>query len=289
MVGLNSVFLDTNRILRPLERRLHAAWHEMRGESATTVPAAAWELARLIDCSSAERMTKSRDDLALRLKMEGNTIGALVEMNLRVQLWWADVWLSKNSPHDIRFLSPDEADKALMLMNNIDPKCFPSADMGAFSTHRDAMIICEVLACGGKVLLTSNMELVDEVLVNRWVRENQQAFDLVSDKVVFPVDEVLLGITRKPDGERKMLDVVLGAYWPDDANATPREVNDVFVGALTKLSMPSSNIKRTARHLLNIWRTDPDPNEKIEMLRPYLPGRTRLWEQRHPAYPRPRP
>ena len=92
--------------------------------------------------------------------------------------------------------------------------------------------------------------------MDRWVRENQQAFDLASDKVDFPVDEALLDITRDADGEQALLNAALGAYWPDDVHATPRGVNDAFMEAPTRLSAPSSHIKRTARHLLNIWRMD---------------------------------
>ena len=284
---LNNVFLDTNRLIKPLQRRLHAAWHEMRGERTLTVPAAGWELARGLDLSSPEDLAESRVRLSGRLRSGANHIRGREATRLRVQIWWAEAWLSKDSPHEMRFLSPDEQEKAWLLLEHIDPACFPSADADALSTHRDAMIICEVLACGGKVLLTSNMELVDEVLVNQWVRENQQAYDLADERVVYPVDEALLELMRTPDERQSFLNAAWGAYWPDDADVPLQEAHDACRDALSKLAEPSSHLRRTAQHLLNAWQADPHPNERMESLRASLPKRTRTWERKHPAYPSP--
>ena len=71
---LNNVFLDTNRLLEPLQRRLHAAWHEMRGERTLTVPTAGWGLARGLDLSSPEDLTESRARLSRRLGAGTNHI-----------------------------------------------------------------------------------------------------------------------------------------------------------------------------------------------------------------------
>ena len=281
---LSNVFLDTNRLLKPLQRRLHAAWHELRGERTLTVPAAGWELARGLDMSSPEDLTESRARLSRRLDAGANHIRGREATRLRMQIWWADAWLAKDSPHEMRFLSPDEQEKAWLLLECIDPTCFPSADADALSTHRDAMIICEVLACGGRVLLTSNMELVDEVLVNQWVRENQRTYDLADERVVYPVDEALLELMQTPEEGQSFLDAAWGAYWPDDAGAAVREVHDACRNALLNLALPSSHLRRTARHLLNVWQAHPNPMERMESLRASLPERTRAWESRHPAY-----
>ena len=287
MVDLNGAFLDTNRLLKPLQRRLHAASCELRGETALTVPAAGWELARTLDFSSPEAMAESRDRLSLRLEAGSNDIRVRVEKLLRIHKWWADVWLSDDSPYEIRFLSPDEQDKALLLLESIDPACFPSADASAVSTHRDAMIICEALACNGKVLLTSNMELVDEVLVNRWVREHQEEFDLAANKVVYPVDEVFMDLVQTPGEEQAMLNAALGAYWPDDEELPLTEVRDACTHALQRLANPSSHLRRTGQHLLNVWQMDPQPVQRMEAVLARLPGRTRAWELEHPAHPSP--
>ena len=284
-MDLNGAFLDTNRLLKPLQRRLHAAWCELRGESALTVPAAGWELARTLDLSSPEAMAESRHRLSLRLDAGNNEIRARVEKLLRIHKWWADVWLAEDSPYELRFLSPDEQDKALLLLDSIDPACFPSADASAISTHRDAMIICEALACNGKVLLTSNMELVDEVLVNRWVREHQKEYDLATNKVVFPVDEVFMDLMRTPDEEQTMLNAALGAYWPEDEELSFQDVRDACTDALQRLANPSSQLRRTGQHLLNVWQMDPQPVQRMEAVLAGLPTRTRAWELQHPALP----
>ena len=286
-MDLNGAFLDTNRLLKPLQRRLHAAWCERRGETALTVPAAGWELARTLDLSSPEALAESRNRLSLRLDAGNNSIRARMEKLLRIQKWWADVWLSDNSPYEIHFLSPDEQDKALLLLDSIDPACFPNADPSATSTHRDAMIICEALACNGKVLLTSNMELVDEVLVNRWVREHQQEFDLASNKVVFPVDEVFMDLMQTPSEEQAMLNAALGAYWPDNEESPFRDVRDACTHALQRLAAPNSHLQRTGQHLLNVWRMEPQPVQRMEAVLAELPVQTGAWELEHPAYPGP--
>ena len=282
-MDLGGAFLDTNRLIRPLQRRLHAAWCELRGETALTVPAAGWELARTLDLSSPEALAESRDRLASRLDAGNNQLRARMEKLLRIHRWWADVWLSGESPYKIRFLSPDEQDKALLLLDSIDPACFPSADSSAISTHRDAMTICEALACNGKVLLTSNMELVDEVLVNRWVREHQEEFNLAANKVVCPVDEVFMDLMQTRDEEQAMLNSVLGAYWPDDEGSPFGDVRDACTRALQMLAKPSSHLRRTGQHLLNVWQMDPQPVQRIEAVAAGLPVRTRAWELEHPA------
>ena len=113
-MDLSGAFLDTNRLLRPLQRRLHAAWCELRGETALTVPSAGWELARTLDFSSPETMAESRHRLSLRLGAGVNNLRARVEKLLRIHKWWADVWLADDSPYEIHFLSPDQQDKALL-------------------------------------------------------------------------------------------------------------------------------------------------------------------------------
>ena len=286
-MDLNGAFLDTNRLLKPLQRRLHAAWCELRGETALTVPAAGWELARTLDLSSPEAMAESRDRLSLRLEAGHNDLRARVEKLLRIHRWWAEAWLSDDSPYELHFLSPDEQDKALLLLESIDPACFPSADASAITTHRDAMIICEALACNGKVLLTSNMELVDEVLVNRWVREHQEEYDLAANKVVFPVDEVFVELMQSPREEQAMLNAALGAYWPDAEESLFPDVRDACTQALQRLANPSSHLRRTGQHLLNVWRMDPAPAQRLEAVLAELPARTRAWELEHPAHPSP--
>ena len=286
-MDLTGAFLDTNRLLLPLQRRLHAAWCELRGETALTVPAAAWEMARELNFSSADRLAESRSILARHLHSGANDISSRDALHMRIQIWWADAWLSDDSPYDIRFLTPDERDKARLLLDSIDPACFPSIDFEAISIHRDAMIICEALACGGAVLLTSNMESIDEVLVNRWVGEHQHEFDLATDTVVYPVDSTFMKLMREPCEEQAMLNAALGAYWPDNANARPQEVHDACKRGLDTLAKPSSHLRKTAQHLLNVWRTDPNPVRHLESIRPELPVRTREWEQDHPTYPTP--
>ena len=274
-MDLSGAFLDTNRLLKPLQRRLHAAWCELRGETALTVPAAGWELARTLDFSSPEAMAESRARLSLQLDAGNNAIGPRVEKLLRIHIWWADVWLSDDSPYEIRFPSPDEQDKALLLLDSIDPGCFPSADASAISTHRDAMIICEALACNGKVLLTSNMELVDEVLVNRWVREHRKEFDLAASRVVYPVDEVFIDLMRSPTEEQAMLHAALGAYWPADQESPGPDVLDACTRALQRLANPSSHLRRTGQHLLNVWQMEPQPIQRLEAVLAALPEQTR--------------
>ena len=175
----------------------------------------------------------------------------------------------------------------MLLLDSIDPACFPGADASAISTHRDAMIICEALACNGKVLLTSNMELVDEVLVNRWVREHRQEFDLAANKVVFPVDEVFMDLMQTPSEEQAMLNAALGAYWPNDKESPFQDVRDACTNALKRLANPSSHLRRTGQHLLNVWQMDPQPVQRMEAVLAELPVRTRAWELQHPTHPSP--
>ena len=92
-------------MLLPMRRRLHAAWCELRGETAWTVPAAGWDMVRDLDCSSAGRLSESRDSLARLLESGSGDISRLDASHMRRQLWWADAWLADDSPYGIHFLT----------------------------------------------------------------------------------------------------------------------------------------------------------------------------------------
>lgn len=282
---MDEVFLDTNRIMKPLYRRLHAAWHEMRGECARTVPTAGWELARGLDFESPDSMLERRDALKARIAEGVNDMPGRVKLSILMQIWWADAWLQSDSPYEMRFLTREEQEKTLLLVSRIDSACFPSADPGELQNHRDAMIICETLSVGGKILLTSNMESVDELLVNRWVRENQSKYDLASSSVVHPVDDALLALMQEPHEEALMVDAALGAYWPDDEGASAESAHDAFSEAMSRLSAPSSHIRRSAQHIVNLFDRLPDPSERLRNVGLKLPDKTRRWEVLHPAHP----
>ena len=265
-------------MLLPMRRRLHAAWCELRGETAWTVPAAGWDMVRDLDCSSAGRLSESRDSLARLLESGSGDISRLDASHMRRQLWWADAWLADDSPYGIHFLTPDERDKARLLLDRIDPACFPGVDGDSLSIHREAMTICEALACGGQVLLSSSMEAIDELLVNRWVGDHQHEFDLAADTVAHPVDSAFMDLMRDPDEDRAMLDAALGAHWPDDANARTQEILNACKHGLDGMAKPGSPLRKTAQHLLNVWMMEPRPERRLEAVRLNLPARTRAWE-----------
>lgn len=96
-----------------------------------------------------------------------------------------------------------------------------------------------------------------------------------------------MDLMQTPSEEQAMLNAALGAYWPDDEESPFRDVRDACTHALQRLAAPNSHLQRTGQHLLNVWRMDPQPVQRMEAVLAELPVQTRAWEFEHPAYPSP--
>ena len=117
------------------------------------------------------------------------------------------------------------------------------------------------------------------------MREHREEFDLAASKVVYPVDEVFIDLMRSPAEEQAMLNAALGAYWPADQDLPGPDVLDACTRALQRLANPSSHLRRTGQHLLNVWQMEPQPIQRLETVLAALPEQTRSWESAHPARP----
>ena len=67
----------------------------------------------------------------------------------------------------------------------------------------DPRIVCEAIATGPTILLTSDMKTIDRVEVNRWTVDNAARFGLEARPVVFDVDATLVGWSEDRRGHEQ--------------------------------------------------------------------------------------
>ena len=219
------ILLDTSELVRPVPRKLHAAWAELGGGKAAVPPTVAVELApqavppEAVDGKSlAERMLREQE----------KTAGPRVVERLRQQAWWARQWRDSDSPYEVVSLNEQQEDLCLQLAEEIDPRCFPHAKAAYVPEHRDTRIICESIVLDAKMLLTSNMRSIKHGLVNEWAVANGTRLGFTPEPVLFLADATLVRWARQPGGLERLLagqgrcgrrSGDAGGYhgpWPDD-------------------------------------------------------------------------
>ena len=106
------ILLDTSESLRPLPRKLHAAWAEIDGRKATVPPTVGLELAPhgLLVTTTDGLTTAER-----LLRCETPKLSKKRQLQLEIQAWWSDVWRNPQSPYQLL-----EMNEALDALNRRD-------------------------------------------------------------------------------------------------------------------------------------------------------------------------
>ena len=145
------ILLDTSELLRPLPRKLHAAWAEIDGRKAAMPPTVGLELAPhgLLATTSDGMTTAER-----LLQRETPKLSTKRQLQLEIQAWWSDVWRNPESPYQLLEMNEALEDRVTELASAMDPKCFRGATPGYVADHHDARIVCESMVLGASLLLT---------------------------------------------------------------------------------------------------------------------------------------
>ena len=278
------IVVDTSELLRPTQRKLHAAWWELQGQPVRATIAVARELAAEAALvaefggeSSAERL----------LRQEGHRLTPKRESELRQHAWWAAEWRAPDGPYRIVVPTREQEDIVHRILDRFDPRCFPAATTADdILTLPDARIVAESLAVGADLLLTSNLGSIDRVEVNEWAKANGRRLGFPPRDVVYPADATLVEWTRTAEGLDRAIQAGMLACWPAEDAAPAREVIDATrdgVGAMRRGT--GGKLVEFADRIRNGIAHHPDPVDLVERTRATFPSSTVESDRRHPTYP----
>ena len=274
------IVVDTTELTRHTQRKLHAAWWELKGKQLLATPGVAEELAPLGAPGAARAGMKTSDHLAALIR---EAQSEQRKGRLRIQQWWARQWENPQSPYGIAKLNAQEEEIRAAVLDEIDERCFPGVD--TIELHADARIVAESMALGAKMLLTSDMRTMDRVRVNEWAKVNGDRLGFPAQDVLYPADETLVQWTRTPGAGEKWLQAGMIACWParDDAPAT--EVVKETLARIDRMRSGSGGkLVNAGGRLINELRAHPDPIGFVEQTRKLLPSATIDSERGHPTY-----
>ena len=273
------IVVDTTELARHTQRKLHAAWWELKGKPLLATPGVAEELAPLGAPGAARAGMKASDNLAALIR---EAQSEQRKGRLRIQQWWAKQWEDPQSPYGIAKLNAQQEEIRAAVLEEIDERCFPGVD--TIELHADARIVAESMALGAKMLLTSDMRTMDRVRVNEWAKVNGDRLGFPAQDVLYPADETLVQWTRTPGAVEKWLQAGMIACWParDDAPAT--EVVKETLARIDRMRSGSGGkLVNAAGRLINELRAHPDPIGLVEETRKLLPSATIDSERGHPT------
>ena len=145
-------------------------------------------------------------------------------------------------------------------------RCFPTTDPDDIGDHTDARIVCESMALGAKMLLTSNMRTIDHIEVNRWATENGNKLGFKAEPVLYQADATLTEWTSTPAKLERWIQAGFLACWPHDDTASAKEV----IQRTLKRNLSNGPRQRRQAHD-DQSKTDQRTREPS---RPDRPGRT---------------
>ena len=275
--------VDTSELMRTTQRKLHAAWCELAGRPVLAPPSVARELAPL---GADPTALDGRSAAEALLGSLGPNAGTRRIAELRIQAWWAEMWRAPESPYQIVSLDEEQEELTDRLLQAIDRRCFPTTEPGDIEQHPDARIVCESVALGAKMLLTSNMRSIDRVEVNRWAVDNGARYGFKPEPVLYQADATFVGWTEDRAGLERWIQAGLLACWPEDDRAPARAVIERTLAGIAAMTHGSGGkLPEAGARLINGLEQHPDPVELVERTRRLFPSATIRTDRGHPTYP----
>lgn len=275
---------DTTELRRPTQRKLHAAWWEIAGEKMHLTATTATELAPLAAAptSGPNGLSAAEDELRrLGTRMSDERRDQLLQ-----QAWWATMWRSPDAPFQMVELGETEKELCQRILERIDRRCFPGTDPADYFEVGDPRIVCEAIATGSTMLLTSDMKTIDRVEVNRWTVDNAARFGLEARPVVFDADATLVGWSEDKRGHDQLMHAALLATWPADDATPPLDIVDgTRKNILAMAEGEGGKLRDTAARIVNGLTYHRDPERLVESTRGLLPSATVETDRLHPTYP----
>ena len=271
---MNACF-DTNRMSLPTQRMAHAEWMRSTRRRVWITPMTAEELAPLVDI---DYLRESRKRIVEELAREGkkNQPSAGRTKRLIVNWWWARQWAMEDGTFAARLLDREEEERADQVRKEIPLGVFPGRTRSDLETDHDAIIVSEVVACRGQMLVTGNMASVDHDRANSWCLENHERFGLAAEDPLREADPAMRQwADRNPDeAVRILLRCALPPEGTRDKEEAKRLVNR-HVHA-----MAEAKLAQTALKARNIFAADPENERVLEEAMVEMPTHIRMEEEK---------
>ena len=275
------ILFDTNELLQPLPRKLHAAWAELDGRKVNMTPTVAVELAPRGYPPDDFRNRSAAEE---RLELDTSDLTRQEERKIEQEAWWATMWRRDSTPYKLLRLSRKEQDLADKLERKMPHDCFTKGKPGYIEGHRDTKIICEALAVGGTVLLTSNIRSIKHNEVNNWAIANGDRLGFAARPVVQDTDSAILRSIKEKERFEKWLKAGIMACWPRDDNTPNQKIVEDAIMALE--FMTEGRLPGAGKRLKEGLEKHERPNELVEAVRAVLPSPTISTDREHPSFPK---
>ena len=273
-----ATYHDENRLIHETDRRLHAADMELSGGYVQVVPAVAKKLAAFVQ-EGALAWSEGQTQQAEALQDDAEEA-----RRLRGERWWISEWRRKNGLYRLKRLTREQKalTRGLLGRDGLPTDAFPRAQ-GRLADDNDAQMVAEVMACRGRMIITSNRVLIEKDVLDEWLARNRNQWPgLSSDTLLADVDPLYTRWWKgHPLGPKLMTRIVLNAYWPDNEQAQADEVMaEANRGAQ---SLERGHMKHFAGLVLERLRQTDTIREEITAMRQGLAHRTRNAEIRRKA------
>ena len=274
-------YIDQSRSSHNSDRRLHASDLEMSGLFVQLVPAIAEKLApRAIppDWRSSIDLLKEIEE---RFRMQGDSSN---QHRCQRERWWCELWAQPGGLYRVKPMTGEERAEARMLLSErehaLPRECFPDAK-GPLEEHNDALIVAQVIVMGGHLILTSNMSFVETEPLEDWRRRHGNQYGTPADvPLVQQADAMYTRWLDHPIGREVLRRTTLGAFWPENDEASEHEVVQAAIGGVEALQR-GGHITVFAERMHEALEHEPEKtSEAVRRTRENLPLRTRAAERR---------
>lgn len=274
-------FLDVDRLVSETDRRLHAADLERARGVVQVVPSAAFKLAPRVTPNAWGRSEQHLRVLADET-LEDNNRNAWIQVQR--ERWWNHQWRKTDGLYRVCTLSREQREIAEQLtsLQGFDPQCFPKANT-PLAEHNDAVMLAEIAALGGTMLITSETEMVDEAALAQWMKNNRDRFSLPTTQLVYNADELFMHWAKHPDSEVPFIKSAIGAFWPEQAGCSLNEARDSIASGVRTLK--ENKMPRFGRYLEHRFERRRDITQIMKAVQQRgLPYRMREAEHEYRVY-----
>ncbi len=281
---LGGIAFDTNRLSKVTQRRLCAAWMEQWGMKVHVVPQVAWEITgKMLDTSLPIDAAIDKMQAEYQKNTSSNNQATMNEIKgWKMRLWWGRELMDKKSPYKYMTFDGYMKDKAQKIAENLPKTAFPRTLPSRVSMDADALIISQAFASGNSLFITGNMNSIFHHEINRWVQEEGVRYDIPATSRLADQDEEMVRAFATMPERRQLLEIVMGAFWPDAADADADSVQASMDTGMAKLC--AADMVQTSEVCVSTWINIADPDAFIERVRSRLPADLRASERRHPFY-----
>ena len=282
---MQRTFYDTTELVKPFARRLHATLTEIRGNKVRVSPTVAWELGKRGAIKSPGTAISVAE---AELQQKTPPLSEGQRSRLEREAWWAQQWLDRESVHEKVELSDKQMEIRDGLLGAITRHAFPKLGGVDVSENRDSVIICEVMALEGELLLTHNINSIDHAIVNEWAIETGPRFGVRGQAVVTDADRyIATWAAESRTNAEQWIKAGLLTYWPkggnDDSAPAGRVLHTTREG-IEQITSRGGRLKEACAEMLRQLEKHPYPKRLVEESRQVLPSRALGGERQHPGY-----